>query len=58
MTALMPLGMLTTSLSHCCWVTLCHSWRKKLKQLSFFGWHVTIHLPLDHIPEVFSGVQI
>ena len=24
----MRLGMLSTSLSHCCWVTLCHSWRK------------------------------
>ena len=36
----MHLGMLSASLSHCCWVTLCHSWHTNSR------WLVTIHLPL------------
>lgn len=31
---------------------------QKVKQLSFLFWLVTIHRPLDHIPEVFSLVQV
>ena len=48
----MRLGMLSTSLSHCRWVA------QKFKQLGFVWWLVTIHLPLDHIPEVFNGIQV
>ena len=31
---------------------------QKVKQFSFVWWLVTIHLPLDYIPEVFNGVQV
>jgi hypothetical protein len=30
---------------------------QKFKQLGFVRWLVIIHLPLDHISEVFNGVQ-
>ena len=32
----MCLGMLSTSLSHCRWVTLCHSWRKNSSSSALF----------------------
>lgn len=54
----MCLGMLSTSLSQWCWITLCHSWAQKFNQLGFVWWLVTMHLPLDHIPEVLNGFQV
>lgn len=28
---------------------------QELRQLSFLWWLVTIHIPLDHVPEFFKG---
>lgn len=35
-TAFMHLGMPSTSLSHCFWITLCHSWHKNASSSALF----------------------
>jgi len=54
----MRLGMLSIGLLHCYWVTLCDSWHKNSSRMALFDalWHCV--LPLDHILEVFTGVQV
>lgn len=41
-TAFIRLGVLITTLSHGCWVTLCQSWHQNFKQLGSIWWLVTI----------------
>lgn len=51
--AIMHLGVLSTSFSHCWWVNFFDFWCKKSSN-SAVWWLVTIHLLLDHVPEVFK----
>lgn len=53
-TAFMCLGILSTGLSHCCCMISCNSWDKN-SGFSDSWWLVTVHLPLDHVPEFFKG---
>ncbi len=56
----MRLGMLSTSLSHCCWVTLCHSWCKNPNSSALFDglWPSTFLLITFRSFQWGSGLEI